>query len=459
MSRTLTDTPLVESSTDISQSQLLGSSIGSLSSSSRRGTTQISKAYTHASNLFLTRRLTEAFSTLTPIIEKPLIAEIGESPGPTPIASASRSSRIKIWSLYLTLLNAIIELGPEEGKANFGSNVWRDIASKARDGTIWEEVVQVGYDGIEGNVDAEVVINLATLLLSQSPSQSINQQRVESYLSTSNLPNVDVANRLEKSHASIGSGTGQSSYTDGTSTLRDLTLRIKLIELYSLHILPRNDEWTYAKEFINMSDVLDEERREALLQSLQSLQDEKPNDHNHEESLNREQDEKLERERLNVERRRLEEAQARDERLRNEQNVIGHKRTESERDYGIDGPNSTPRSNQPSSYLSKPLVKSVKDSQSKNPRPPSTTSSKRSKPVGIYKRSVAIMNALQQLISNMTYSLSKNPRLLLRFVLFLMGLILALSRRDVKDKLGRVTGSGWEKIKRTVGMGVKVSYI
>lgn len=299
----------------------------------------------------------------------------------------------------------------------------------------------------------------ATLLLSQSPSQSINQQRVESYLSTSNLPNVDVANRLEKSHASIGSGTGQSSYTDGTSTLRDLTLRIKLIELYSLHILPRNDEWTYAKEFINMSDVLDEERREALLQSLQSLQDEKPNDHNHEESLNREQDEKLERERLNIERRRLEEAQARDERLRNEQNVIGHKRTESERDYGIDGPNSTPRSNQPSSYLSKPLVKSVKDSQSKNPRPPSTTSSKRSKPVGIYKRSVAIMNALQQLISNMTYSLSKNPRLLLRFVLFLMGLILALSRRDVKDKLGRVTGSGWEKIKRTVGMGVKVSYI
>lgn len=160
MSRTFTDTPLVESSTDISHSQLLGSSTGSLSSSSRRGTTQISKAYTHASNLFLTRRLTEAFSTLTPIIEKPLVAEIGESPGPTPIASVSRNSRIKIWSLYLTLLNAIIELGPEEGKSNFGSSVWRDIASKARDGTIWEEVVQVGYDGVEGNVDAEVVINL-----------------------------------------------------------------------------------------------------------------------------------------------------------------------------------------------------------------------------------------------------------------------------------------------------------
>lgn len=160
MSRTFTDTALAESSTDISQSQLLESAIGSLSSSSRRGNTQLSKAYTQASNLFLTRRLIEAFSTLTPIIEKPLAEEIGESSGPAPIASASRNSRIKIWSLYLTLLNAIIELGPEEGKTIFGDDVWKDIASKVRDGTIWEEVLQVGYDGIEGNVDAEVVINL-----------------------------------------------------------------------------------------------------------------------------------------------------------------------------------------------------------------------------------------------------------------------------------------------------------
>lgn len=160
MSKTFTDTTLVESSTDISQSQPLGSSIGSLSSSLPRGTNQISKAYTQASNLFLTRRLTEALSTLTPIVERPLVEVIGESPDPAPIAIASRSSRIKIWCLYLTLLNAIIGLGPDEGKAAFGSNVWRDIASKARDGSIWEDVVQVGYNGIEGNVDAEVVINL-----------------------------------------------------------------------------------------------------------------------------------------------------------------------------------------------------------------------------------------------------------------------------------------------------------
>lgn len=299
----------------------------------------------------------------------------------------------------------------------------------------------------------------ATLLLSQSPSQSINQQRLESYLSTSNPPNLEVADHLEMPHGSIGKENGLSSNTDGTSTPRDLALRIKILELYSLHVLPRNGEWAYANEFISMSDVLDEDRREAFLQALQSLQDEKSNDHHQEASLIREQEERLERERQEIERKRQEEARARDERLKTEQKVMGHKRTESEKDYGIDYPNSAPASSQPSSHLSKPVVRSVKDSQSKISRPPSTTSSKESKAVGIFKRSATMMNALQHLIWNMTCSLSKNPMLLLRFVLFLMGLILALSRRDVKDRLGRITVSGWEKIRGTVGMGVKVSYI
>lgn len=76
------------------------------------------------------------------------------------ISSASRNVRIKIWSLYLTLLNAIVELGPEEGKASLGSKAWRDIVNKVQDGSIWEDVVQVGYSGFEGTVDDEVVINL-----------------------------------------------------------------------------------------------------------------------------------------------------------------------------------------------------------------------------------------------------------------------------------------------------------
>lgn len=164
MSESVINTALVEPGLELSsRSQLLGSSIGSLSSASRRETSPISKAYKNASNLFLTRRLSEALSILEPIIVKPLDLTSSDEYEEAPIAGVSRSSRIKVLSLYLTLVNAIIELGPEDGKAAFGNKAWRDIVSKARDGGIWEEVVQVGYNGIEGNVDAEVVINLYAL--------------------------------------------------------------------------------------------------------------------------------------------------------------------------------------------------------------------------------------------------------------------------------------------------------
>ena len=146
----------------LSPSQLLDDSI--LATSSKRVNLSISKIYKQASALFLTRRLFEALSTLKPIISPSYVDDTAQSDvefAQKPlIGGASRKIRIKVWTFYLTLLNAIINLGPEEGKDTFGSKEWEEIGAKARDGTIWEDVVQIGYKGIEGNVDTEVVINL-----------------------------------------------------------------------------------------------------------------------------------------------------------------------------------------------------------------------------------------------------------------------------------------------------------
>jgi hypothetical protein len=65
-----------------------------------------------------------------------------------------------VWSLYLTILNAAVELDPDEGKQAFGSSEWRGLVSKVREGEVWEEVVKNGYGGVEGDVDSDVVINL-----------------------------------------------------------------------------------------------------------------------------------------------------------------------------------------------------------------------------------------------------------------------------------------------------------
>jgi len=138
-------------------SHMLSGSISSLPSS--RQSSQISKTYKQASTLFLTRRLPEALSTIPPVIQPPP----GDAAEPAPVARASRSTRIKVWTLYLTILNAILELDPDEGKDAFGGQEWRALCNKVRDGEVWEEVVRDGYHGLEGDVDSDVVINLCVL--------------------------------------------------------------------------------------------------------------------------------------------------------------------------------------------------------------------------------------------------------------------------------------------------------
>lgn len=150
--------PTATVTTDPMSHNVLSTSISSLSSSiSSKQSSQISKTYRQASTLFLTRRLPEALTTLLPLITPPSPSLQGE---PAPVAKASRTTRIKVWSLYLTILNAILDLEPEEGKDTFGQQEWRALCSKVREGEIWEEVVRNGYHGVEGDVDSDVVINL-----------------------------------------------------------------------------------------------------------------------------------------------------------------------------------------------------------------------------------------------------------------------------------------------------------
>lgn len=146
------------------QSITSASSVASLRRS--KAASDISRAYKQASAQYLTRRLPEALSTIQGIIaippENPYQQRDEDSSyADMPlIANANRKYRVKVWSLYITLLNAIAELGPEEGSEIFGSKEWKRLVGKAKDGSIWDEVVSTGYGGIESNVDADVVANL-----------------------------------------------------------------------------------------------------------------------------------------------------------------------------------------------------------------------------------------------------------------------------------------------------------
>ncbi|KAI1433933.1 hypothetical protein GGR50DRAFT_665233 [Xylaria sp. CBS 124048] len=438
------------------ESQALSTSISSLvsSTSPRIAPSQISKTYKQASQLFLTRRLPEALSTLLPLITP--LTEGSDTKGstePAPVVRASRTTRIKVWSLYLTILHAILELDSEEGKEAFGTQEWRTLCQKVRNGDVWEEVVQFGYHGVEGDVDADVVINLATLLLSHARTQVVNQKRLENYLAASNTPNLDISQQLEaNSSYRPPSRSGKSAPRgNGTDTPRNLSSRVKILELYTLHVLLRNNEWDYAREFIRASSVLDEERREAFLQALESLYEEQ-------QAVAQKEREELQKQE-DLLKRDIEEAR----RLRAENEAREHGRIEEERakreatevDYGIE------QSSQPSphSKTQNPRATSPAPAESSQPRPSTPKAKKVVARPSFGTRAAMIIANIQKIIERTGASLRANPMLMMRLIAFVISIITVFSRRDLRERIQRILESVWSKVRQTAGMGVKVSYI
>ncbi|KAL4976844.1 hypothetical protein BDW66DRAFT_44899 [Aspergillus desertorum] len=411
-----------------------------------------SRTYKKASHLLLTLRLQEALVSLEPVIMVKSNNDDQEVNGASlpPIARVPATWRIKIWNLYITLLSAIINLGPEEGKKTIGQKEWKDISMQVRDGGIWERVVQIGYQGREGSIDAEVVYNLGTLLLNHSPSQTVNQQRLEIYLSSYGQPHFDIEERLN----SPTSSQRHRIRNGGTDTPKDLTARVRLIELFTLHVLPRNEEWDYAREFINLSEVLDEERKEVFLQTLDGLKEEKEQGKLRAAALQRENDAELERQLQEAERQRVEEA-ASVERAAQQKN---YQQSGSGVDYGIEKnhPNGSTRGKKGEKAGSSKAWASSRTALS----PPGSKNFKKpEKPETRAKQSQALAAMLRNIVQYLGKSIFKNPLLFLRSLLFLLGIVFALNRPNVRERIKRIAGSSWQKVRGTVGMGVKVSYI
>ncbi|OAA54069.1 peroxin 26 [Niveomyces insectorum RCEF 264] len=483
----------------------------------------ISKTYRQASTLFLTRRLPEALTTLLPLITPPptdddalvrndnisssYVSGEGKTAAPAvvvepaPVTSASRSTRVKVWSLYLTMLNAILELEPNEGKEAFGTQEWRAICTRVREGDIWEEVVQNGYHGSEGDVDADVVINLTTLLLAHAKSQVLNQKRLESYLSFSQVPaNLDLSGRFETPLArrSLSHHPSPAGRTPGTDTPRDLNARVKILELFTLHVLLRNDEWDYARDFISASPILDEERREAFLQAFQSLQEEQQEADQRAHEDKRQQKEQLRQEQEDVrrvraenedrERRRIDEERAR--------RVVGG--IEADNSGSRAGPHSQRHKAQSSteggsastkdaesSQMSKSSRSqrlspgsSLRDSHQQQQEPPQSSSaptvssgklspSSRPKAKGKNKtvgppstlgaHTALVVSNMRGLLERLGVALQMSSTM--RTLLFVLALLVVLGKQNMRERISRILGRGWNKVKATAGMGVKVSYI
>lgn len=190
-----------------------------------------------------------------------------------------------------------------------------------------------------------------------------------------------------------------------------------------------------------MSEVLDDERKEAFLLALHSLKEEKEDAEAREEKLRQQQQEQMEERRRETEAHRLEQSRAEDERRKREEENRRQPRGSDER---FRKPQSQPPPQAPS--------QSSRTSRQPAKKPTSP-------PPGFYNRASTMFASVQALVSNTAHQMTANPMAFFRTILFLLAFALAFGRRDLRERILRVIRNAWEKLQRTVGMGVKVSYI
>jgi hypothetical protein len=435
---------------DAMNSRYLSSSLSGLSHS-RSTNSLIVRTYKQATQLYLTKRFREALETLESIVSPPpqspedhehTNGASGYANGVAPVAQSSKGTRTKVWVFYLSLIHAIVELGVEEGKLQFGSSRWRQIAAKAREGSIWEEVVRYGYSGEEAVVDPDVVVNLATLLLGHMQSQKLNQQRLESYLASS----AGLEGHL--GYPQDGLATPMSIGSLQSSSPRDLATRLRILELYALHVLPANDEWDYAESFIEMNDTLDEERRETFLLALQGLKDEK------EGTAQRERELEELREREMEERREAEEAKRKEEARKEEERRRAAEAEKAAKASNSGGSQTSRNTSRPAAATNTPKPPPQQPRPSKTPKKNVTQP-----PANLLARASLALNSLQQMVLQASKNLTGNNIALARFLVFITAFLLLLTRKGLRMKVKKAIEDGWVKVRQTVGMGVKVSYI
>lgn len=213
--------------------------------------------------------------------------------------------------------------------------------------------------------------------------------------------------------------------------------------------------------------MLDEERRDAFLAALQSLEDEREEAAQREQDLAREKEEKLQADLEEARRRRIESEEREAKRLEEQRSA----RAGSEVDYGVDSSHpvqsngsangKTAHSNgsasgksSPSKSAAAPKKGAIKSRVVHSTRP-SGSGQRVVTPPNMIQRATALMGNVQKLIKVLAATLLNNPGSVLRTLAFAVLILLALGNRAVKDRLRGM----WGKVRGTMGMATKVSYI
>lgn len=253
------------------------------------------------------------------------------------------------------------------------------------------------------------------LNLSHCQTQTGTQTRIEDYLATA--PPLDDSPENENAEA-------------------ERAQRLRILELYILHVLPRNNEWGYAREFTQFCTELLDTEKESFLRSLNELEKRKKEEEEAAQEAERIEQEALEKEKarqaaIAASLMRPKPAPIRSESPPKPKKVVAQ---------------TTVQQAAPSSSAGNGVVATPAN----NNRPPT-----RAPP--LISRVLMFLHKVSSALKAVHAPFDKSS--LTRTILILVAFIWAGSKREVRIKVARLLRRGATSVARTVGMGVKVSYI
>ncbi|KAK6517967.1 hypothetical protein TWF506_005134 [Arthrobotrys conoides] len=370
-----------------------------------------SRSYKEAANFFLTRQMADALAVLRPALRD------------AASQSTQRATRVKVWSLYFAIFDAAVKMSPEEGKRIWGGQDWRRIVGRVRNGLIWDEV-EDAYKG-EGPIDTDVVIALVMLVLAHGNDQKTTQKHIEAALAE--LPSA-------------------------SDSPKALAQRTKLMELYILHVLPRVDEWDYAREFCQMSPFLDADKKENFLTALEALQKEKAEQEARRLEEERMAAEAAEREAKLAEERLRESASASENRSRS---TVRKGDNKSQSGTMRSRKRSTARSTASSDYRpASRRSRSQRPYQDDSDDALSTVSGAPRRARNIFSQTTNFAGTLVKYVNH-----SVGAQKTIQAAVFIFALVWALAKKSARSRLWRYLMFAWMKTMTTIGMGMKVTYV
>ncbi|KAK9476321.1 hypothetical protein V1514DRAFT_337176 [Lipomyces japonicus] len=210
-----------------SENVIIGSSITDLPAPQK-----VQRLFQKARTAFINRQFANSYTLIQTLLSRSSTSIVA------PIVNNNVPLKNNIWILYVTLIENILSLSPEESKSLFSKADLAEFSRLVKEFSVWN-VVHEAFENSSPSL--ELIYAVAHAGAQQSLNPELVRQRINLYV---------------------------NSYTGSTQD----SFFLRLLELHALVILPACERWNDAQEFVADHDEISPDRKQQLLNKIIEMQ-------------------------------------------------------------------------------------------------------------------------------------------------------------------------------------------